>query len=263
MLSKREEIKKDYEKLEVQDEKIKAHNKELLCGLEELGLSKYESSIYYNSLGKGLISAMEIAYCSNVPRTKIYFILKKLEKKKLVIISAQKPLMFRSVAPSDAFKEIIEMQETKLNSIQKIVSEMQFLMESGLKKRGYEERKYFIFNQYTTNKKIIDQIKNAKETIDIMINPWGNQLLKYTKEEILKAIFRGIKVRIIIDNAHNINMIDLPNSIDKKVKKVSNNMFIFDNNQCLVLDNFGTGSAFFQSKDIFFHPLISQFIDLW
>ena len=62
-------------------------NNEILGGLEELGLSKYEASAYYNLLGKGMISATEIAYYSNLPRTKIYFILKKLEKKKLVFIN--------------------------------------------------------------------------------------------------------------------------------------------------------------------------------
>lgn len=254
-------LSEDGMKDEQKEEKI--HSKDVLCGLEELGLSKYESAIYYNSLGKGLISAMEIAYCSNVPRTKIYFILKKLEKKKLVIISAQKPLMFRAIAPSDAFSEIIEIYQNKLIGIKKIVSELQSINYNGLKNKGYEERKYFIFNQYSTNKKIIDLIRNVKETIDITISPWGNQLLKYTKEELLKAIFRGIKIRIIIDNSCSSNTPELPNSIEKKNSKVNNNMFIFDSNQCLILDNFGTGSALFNSKEIFFSPLINQFIDQW
>ncbi len=37
-------------------------NNEILGGLEELGLSKYEASAYYSLLGKGMISATEIAY---------------------------------------------------------------------------------------------------------------------------------------------------------------------------------------------------------
>ena len=58
-------------------------NNEILGGLEELGLSKYEASAYYSLLGKGMISATEIAYYSNLPRTKIYFISKKAGKKEL------------------------------------------------------------------------------------------------------------------------------------------------------------------------------------
>ena len=45
-------------------------NNEILGGLEEMGLSKYESSAYYNLLGKGMITATEVSYCSNLPRTK-------------------------------------------------------------------------------------------------------------------------------------------------------------------------------------------------
>ena len=62
------------------EEKIENH--EIIGGLEEAGLSKYRViSAYYNLLGKGMVSATEIAYCSNLPRTKIYSILKKLRKK--------------------------------------------------------------------------------------------------------------------------------------------------------------------------------------
>ena len=68
-------------------------NNEILGGLEELGLSKYEASAYLGLLGKGMVSATELAFCSDLPRTKIYFILKKLEKKNLVFIKNQKPLM--------------------------------------------------------------------------------------------------------------------------------------------------------------------------
>ena len=75
------------------EEKIENH--EIIGGLEEAGLSKYESSAYYNLLGKGMVSATEIAYCSNLPRTKIYSVLKKLEKKKLVLINYQKPLIYK------------------------------------------------------------------------------------------------------------------------------------------------------------------------
>ena len=86
----------------ISEEKIE--NNEIIGGLEEIGLSKYESSAYYNLLGKGMISATEVAYCSNLPRTKIYSILKKLENKKLVLINYQKPLMCKYFSPKEALR---------------------------------------------------------------------------------------------------------------------------------------------------------------
>jgi sugar-specific transcriptional regulator TrmB len=61
--------------------------------LEEFGLSKYEARAYFTMIGKGSLAVSEIAYYANLPRTKVYQIVKKLEKKKLAVISKQKPLM--------------------------------------------------------------------------------------------------------------------------------------------------------------------------
>ena len=101
-----------------------------------MGLSKYESSAYYNLLGKGMISATEIAYCSNLPRTKIYSVLKKLENKKLVLINYQKPLMCRAASPNEAFNDIIIKYENKLNGLKKIISNLQQINDEGLRRKG-------------------------------------------------------------------------------------------------------------------------------
>ena len=56
----------------------------LTVSLEEFGLSKYESQAYVALISKGTISASELAYYSEVPRTKIYPTLLKL--KNIIII---------------------------------------------------------------------------------------------------------------------------------------------------------------------------------
>ena len=67
--------------------------KALSVSLEEFGLSKYELQAYVTLISKGTISASELAYYSELPRTKVYPVLLKLEKKKLAIISKSKPIM--------------------------------------------------------------------------------------------------------------------------------------------------------------------------
>ena len=44
----------------------------LTVSLEEFGLSKYEAQAYVALISKGTISASELAYYSEIPRTKIY-----------------------------------------------------------------------------------------------------------------------------------------------------------------------------------------------
>ena len=238
-------------------------NNEILGGLEELGLSKYEASAYYSLLGKGMISATEIAYYSNLPRTKIYFILKKLEKKKLVFINYQKPLMFRALSPKDSFDNILSKYENRIKSLKKIIEILQQINEKGLKNKGIEEKRYLVLNQFSTDSKIIELLKNTNESIDISLNHWGNVILNASKEEILKAIYRGVKVRILFDFMCRADSIILPNAIEKKSAKISTNMFIFDNNSMIIINNDGTKSAYFDSHEIFVPTLVSQFNDTW
>lgn len=236
---------------------------EILGGLEELGLTKYEASAYYSLLGKGMISATEIAYHSNLPRTKIYFILKKLEKKNLVFINYQKPLMFRALSPKDSFDNIVRKYENRIKSLRKIIDTLQQINENGLKNKGIEEKRYLVLNQFSTDSKIIELLKNTNESIDISLNHWGNVILNASKEEILKAIYRGVKVRILFDFMCRADSIILPNAIDKKCAKINTNMFIFDNNSTILINNDGTKSAYFDSHEIFVPTLVSQFNDTW
>ncbi len=241
----------------------KIENNEILGSLEELGLSKYESSAYYNLLGKGMISATEIAYSSNIPRTKIYFVLKQLEKKKLVLINNQKPLTFRAVSPNEAFNEIITKYENKLKCLKKIICNLQQINDDGFEKKGIEEKKYFVLNQFSTNNKLKELIKNTKESIDITINQWGNNLLIFYKEQIMQAIFRGVKIRIVFDSKNERNDKILLNAIDMRVSKIRNNMFIFDNYYVLIMDDTGTGSTLIQSDEIFISVMTNHFKDIW
>jgi sugar-specific transcriptional regulator TrmB len=245
----------------ISEEKIE--NNEILGGLEEVGLSKYESSVYYNLLGKGMVSATEIAYCSFVPRTKIYSILKKLERKKLVLINYQKPLLCRAVSPKDAFNDVLNRYENKVNGLRKTIFSLQQINEEGLRNKGIEEKKYFVLNQFSTTNKIVDLVKKSKESIDAMINPWGNKLLINSKDELVKTIIDGIRVRIIFDNKCEFDDKILPNAIEKKYSNITTNIFIFDNYHILILDNIGIKSALIYSNEIFLSIIRNQFNDLW
>ena len=44
----------------------------LTVSLEEFGLSKYEAQAYVALISKGTISASELSYYSEIPRTKVY-----------------------------------------------------------------------------------------------------------------------------------------------------------------------------------------------
>ncbi|HYO06496.1 MAG TPA: hypothetical protein VER14_05905, partial [Phototrophicaceae bacterium] len=55
----------------------------------------------------------------------------------------------------------------------------------------------------------------------------------------------------------------LPNAIEKKYSKIITNVFIFDNNHILILDNSGTKSALIYSNEILLSIIKNQFNELW
>jgi len=238
-------------------------NNEILGSLEEMGLSKYESSAYYNLLGKGMIAATEISYCSNLPRQKIYSVLKKLESKKLVSIVYQKPLMCRAIPPKEAFRDIIIKYEIKLNDIKKIILNLQQINDEGLKSKGIEEKKYFILNQCSTTNTLLDQIKKSKEAIYAMVNPWGSKLLTYFKNDLVKAIIEGVRVMLLFDEKCEIDNRLFPNTIEQKLSKITTNIFIFDNSNILILDKNGIRSTLVHSNEMLLSIILNQFNDLW
>ena len=83
---------------------------EVTVSLEEFGLSKYEARANVTLITRGTISASEVAYYSELPRTKVYPVLLKLQQKKLAILSKSKPVMCTGIAPEDAFDEIVHEQ---------------------------------------------------------------------------------------------------------------------------------------------------------
>ncbi|HET6458172.1 MAG TPA: helix-turn-helix domain-containing protein, partial [Nitrosopumilaceae archaeon] len=129
---------------------------DLAVSLEEFGLSKYEAQAYVTLITKGTISAAELAYYSNLPRTKVYPTLLKLEKKKIAIISKTKPIMCTGIAPEDAFDELVQEHINKVNGMNNLVTKLKEVSEDSKKARGSEEKRYFhltpnyVFNQLET-----------------------------------------------------------------------------------------------------------------
>ena len=111
----------------------------LTVSLEEFGLSRYEAQAYVTLISKGTISASELAYYSNIPRTKVYPILLKLENKKLAIISKSKPILCTPISPEDAFDSIIHEQINKVNAMNTLISKLKKVELEKVKKINPEK----------------------------------------------------------------------------------------------------------------------------
>ena len=241
------------------------NNIELVMSLEEFGLSKYEAKAYLTMIGKGSLSASEIAYYSNLPRTKVYPTLKKLEKKKLSVISQQKPVICSPISPEEAFGEIVELHERRLKNMKKIVEILQRINNEAQSPAGSEEKRYFILDPTSALERVANLIASSRSSVNAILDVWGIRLISQCKLSLLRAINSGIKIRLVIANQciGNESLFSLPEGINFKVGEVSSNMIIIDSNNMISIDGSNGKAAIFMSMDIFGLSQMKIFDEKW
>ncbi len=238
---------------------------DLAVSLEEFGLSKYEAQAYVTLITKGTISAAELAYYSNLPRTKVYPTLLKLEKKKIAITSKSRPIMCTAVAPEDAFDEIIQEQINRVNAMNSLITKLKQLSEDSKKARGSEEKRYFHLDQNYVFRQLQSMIEGSKASIHVVVDSWGLGLLSQCKEELLAALRRDIDVKIMIPASlvGTEPFHALPAGIKLKTSETSQNVVIFDDSEILMINGSNGKGAIFLSTDVLGTNQVRSFEQAW
>lgn len=241
------------------------NNNDLIGNLEEFGLSQYEARAYLTMIGKGSLSASEIAYYSHLPRTKIYLTLKKLEKKGLSVISQQKPLICSAINPTEAFEEIVIIQEKRLMNMKKAIDKLQKINDKSNYLKGLEEKRYFILDPQSTFQKLSTLIENSRTSIIAILDVWGLRLISQCKSLLIKAITKGIKIEFLISNQciGSEDLSFLPNEILIKVGNVFSNIIILDSGNIINIDGGNGKAALFTSIDILGFSYMKIFEEEW
>ncbi|MGY5147406.1 MAG: TrmB family transcriptional regulator [Candidatus Nitrosopumilus sp. bin_7KS] len=237
----------------------------LTVSLEEFGLSKYEAQAYVALIAKGTISAGDLAYYSEIPRTKIYPTLLKLENKKLVIISKSKPIMCTAIAPEDAFDGIIHEQINKVNAMNSLISNLKKASEESRKTRGSEEKRYFHLSANNVLSQLQTMIEGSKSSIKIMTDQWGFGLLAECKEQLLSVLRRNLDVKVLVAPSQicSESFRVIPDGVEIRASDITQNCFIFDETELLMVDNSNGKGAIFSSTDILGVNQEKIFSNIW
>jgi HTH-type transcriptional regulator, sugar sensing transcriptional regulator len=237
----------------------------ITVSLEEFGLSSYEARAYVTLITKGTISASELAYYAELPRTKVYPVLLKLEKKKLAMISKSKPIMCTAIAPEDAFDEIIHEQINKVNAMNTLVTNLKKVSENTKKSKGSEEKRYFDLNANNVLEQLRQMIEGSKTSINIMVDPLGSNLLSECKEQFIGVLRRDLDVKIILTTSQigSESFRTIPDGAKIKIAEIYQNCFIFDNTEVLIIDNENGKGSFFSSTEILGKNQTSVFLHVW
>ena len=237
----------------------------LTVSLEEFGLSKYEAQAYVSLIAKGTITASELAYYSEIPRTKIYPTLLKLEKKKLTIISKSKPIMCTAIAPEDAFDGIIHEQINKVNAMNTLVSNLKRASEESRKSRGSEEKRYFQLGANNVLSQLQTMIEGSRSSIKIMADQWGFGLLAECKEQLVSVLRRNIDVKLLVQPTQicSESYRTIPDGVEIRASEITQNCFIFDETELLMVNNDNGKGAIFSSTEILGVNQEKVFSNIW
>ncbi|MEW6043959.1 MAG: helix-turn-helix domain-containing protein [Thermoproteota archaeon] len=238
---------------------------ELTVSLEEFGLSKYEARAYVTLITHGSISASEVAYYAELPRTKVYAVLLKLQQKKLAILSKSKPVMCTAIAPEDAFDEIVHEQINKVEAMNTLVSKLKKISEESKKARGAEEKRYFhLHPNYVVNQLRV-MVDGAKSSIHITADSWGLSILAECKEELLSVLRRNLEVRLIVPTQviGSESFRAIPDGVKIRSSEIVQNCFIFDDTELLLIDSTNGKGAIFTATDILGGNQTRLFSQLW
>ncbi|MBP2625237.1 MAG: TrmB family transcriptional regulator, partial [Nitrosopumilaceae archaeon] len=236
----------------------------MVISLEEFGLSKYESNAYLTLISKGATSASDLAYYSAIPRTKIYSVLLKLAKKRLVILSRSKPITCTAIGPENAFNSILQKQINKVDTMNTIIDNLKEINLNS-KHNTVDEKIYHHINVDNNFTKINQLFDNVKSSIKIMVDCDGMNILTKCKKQLIISIKKDILIQIIVPpNAIATNQFKtIPDGIKIHISDISQNCFIFDDSELLLIDNKVKTSAIFHYDIILNNLMLKIFLNVW
>ncbi|MEM3094410.1 MAG: helix-turn-helix domain-containing protein [Nitrososphaera sp.] len=241
------------------------NSSDLPDSLEEFGLSKYEARAYLTMIGKGSLAASEIAYYANLPRTKIYQTVKKLEKKRLAVVSKQKPLICSAIPPEEAFAEIVNLHERRVKNMKKIVDRLQKINDEGQRPKGSEERRYFILDANSALEKLGSLIAGSRSSITATLDQWGLRLISQCRPSLVRAVTAGVRARFILGQQciGSESIFQLPEGIELRTGDAVINVIIIDSTHMVSVDSSNGKAALFSSTDSFGALQSKNFEEAW
>jgi len=160
--------------------------------LQKLGLTLYGAKVYAALVSTGPATATALAKEAEVPRTKIYETLKRLEEDKWVSVEKGRPSIYTPAYP----REMIEERKSALFSeIDDVANHLTIAYDQQMEEEN--PKVLLIRGIDTIMVKTGEMMGRARHDIMLMGSLYAPQEMEPLKKDILKAKKRGVNVRII------------------------------------------------------------------
>lgn len=179
------------------------HDDDLREGLNAAGFSKYQIQAYLALLDMGTAAATDLAKKANIPRSRIYDILRDLEEKGYVETFEQESLQARARNPEEVFERLKAKAETLEKTAEEIQNRWREAEVSG-HKVSYVKRPETVYERAKT------AIRNAENQIELSVTPEEYKDLRPVLQE---AFQRGVFVTVSFNTSPE-RPRELPTEID-------------------------------------------------
>ena len=193
---------------------------QIIESLQKLGLTVYEAQVY-NTLNNIITStATEISAKSNVPRSKVYNVLKRLNEKGYIEVEKGRPIKYTVNPANDIFRKEKEKLIKQLNETEKILMNNYENQISQV-----EAPMWLIHNQDKIIKRELEIISRTRKTLNIRIG-----FLFPEESEKLKKAFKSLPSKVEINilaspycynNNEKINIINELKQENVNIKKAN------------------------------------------
>jgi len=206
-------------------------NPQLIRNLEKLGLTENEAKAYVGIVSLKEATAREIHELTNVPRAKIYEILKMLAKKGYIEVRQGSPTYFRAVDPEQV---IGNMKNEFLNCAVETLDELNQL--------SYEVPKtspvWYIQSEWGIKNRIREIIEGVKE--ELIVFSSNPEFIKEFEAE-LKELEKNYSLTLVV------NELDRFKSLSFEFRETKKEFTEFMNN--IVIDGIHYKEEFFMIAD--------------
>jgi len=162
--------------------------------LRACGLSGYEAKAYISLCLQGPSTARRVAEAANIPYTKVYDVLSKLERRGMVEALEGRPLRYRAIPPSQVAEDLRgQLSRMAAQAEEALAEELQPLYASG----GEEEFPRLIKSWGDAEVALRSAASAAKRELMVHVG-WPDAAYVALLVELLKgAMERGVAVRVV------------------------------------------------------------------
>lgn len=167
-------------------------DEKVLTTLQKMGLTYYGAKAYAALVVMEAATASDISNEADVPRSKIYEVLKRLAEEGWVKVERGRPLKYKPRYP----KEVIEARRAALNAeVDYASAELSSIYDRHVDKEA--PKVWLIRGMGNIVSRIEDMMKRAKSNIVLLGALYSPAELERIKKQAVSAQKRGVSVRII------------------------------------------------------------------